>query len=318
MKSSPPLPSNLHRRAFTAAQLTQYGVDRRRAYRRDVLPLGSGVFILRQAAQQHDENALYRMKALALARDVPQGRLSHATAARVRGYPLPRRIFSDSTIHISFAPDLGARRYRKGITAHYDGQRSTATVMIRGIRCSGPARIWVEMAAELRVDELVILGDHLVREPYYWAEQRDEPHCTVEDLRAALQSCGKLRGKVAAARALDLVRVGADSPQETKFRLALMEAGLPEPQLQVPLNPSDPQSRCADAGYPQHRVAIQYDGAGHFNPQQARKDQRRDNAFVAEGWLVLRFNVEDDREGFATAIRQVAAALAAPRSPTTI
>lgn len=309
MRSAPPLPSNLHKRAFTAAQLTRCGVDRRRAYRRDVLPLGSGVFILRSVADEQDEHALYRMKALALARDVPEGWLSHSTAARLRGFPLPLKILTDSTIHISFTPELGARRTRRGITAHSSGRGAAGTTVVHGIRQSEPARVWVEMAAQLSVEELVILGDHLVRHPYCWAEQRDEPHCTVEDLRRALEAYGKFRGKVAAARALGLVRVGSDSPQETRFRLALIKAGLPEPQLQAPLNPNDPQSRWEDAGYPQHRVAIQYDGAGHFNPQQARKDQRRDNEFVAEGWLVLRFNVEDDREGFATAIRQVAAAL---------
>ncbi len=112
-----------------------------------------------------------------------------------------------------------------------------------------------------------------------------------------------------ARKALELIRVGADSAKETAFRLAVIDAGLPEPELQVPVEPRRPGGRRADAGYPEYKIAIQYDGSSHFTPDRARADQRRDNEFVAAGWTVLKFNVEDDREGFATAIQQLKVAL---------
>ncbi|NLS10387.1 DUF559 domain-containing protein [Nesterenkonia sp. MY13] len=120
-----------------------------------------------------------------------------------------------------------------------------------------------------------------------------------------------VRGVQKAQQAVTLIRVGADSPKETEFRLALLQAGLPEPQLQYPLNDVQPGTRPADAAYPDYRVAIKYDGATHFSPDQARADQRRDNRAVAAGWTVLRFNVADDREGFATAVNHVRSVLQA-------
>lgn len=68
-------------------------------------------------------------------------------------------------------------------------------------------------------------------------------------------------------------------------------------------------SPCADLGYPQLKIAIQYDGESHFTPAQARRDQARNNAFLSRGWLLLQFNADDARDGFRRSTYQVRSAL---------
>ncbi|WP_218221637.1 endonuclease domain-containing protein [Nesterenkonia sp. Act20] len=178
-----------------------------------------------------------------------------------------------------------------------------------------PVRTWFDMAGLLSVDELVIIGDHLVRRPYSSYEGRFEPYATLEQLNEVVESMHGSPGRRRAMAAADLVRVGADSARETKLRLALIRAGLPEPSLQVPARPDWPHSPCADMGYPELKLAMEYDGATHFTVEQARFDQRRNNTFLSAGWTVLHFNADDNAEGFASAVRQVAEAISRRSRP---
>src|SRR5699024_8008070 len=151
---------------------------------------------------------------------------------------------------------------------HAAGDEVRSAPGLPGLRVSAPARIWRELAPMCDPAELVALGDSLVREPYFWAERRSEPHAHIEELRTAVERAGAFRGKRIAEQALPLIRIGAASAQESAFRLALMRAGLPEPQLQIPLDPTDPRSRRGDMGYQHWKLLIQYDGAHHYTPPQ--------------------------------------------------
>lgn len=54
----------------------------------------------------------------------------------------------------------------------------------------------------------------------------------------------------------------------------------------------------ADLGYPRLRIAIDYEGAYHFEngTEQARRDVERYEAMVAAGWRVLRVTALDLRD----------------------
>ena len=311
MRPAQPLPAYLQDTVFALSQLRREGLSAKRVERRDVVRVGSGLYALRSVVAEADEEALYRMRSYAVVRDCPGTWLSHVTAARVMRAPLPGRLYRDPAVHLSLEKQK-PRIQRAGVRAHRitgAAHRAVTLPGSRDIRLTGPEWLFLELAPLCSLEELVAVGDWLVREPRHWAERRDLAYSTPEDLRKRLDTAGRVPGKLRAREALDLVRVGADSPKETAFRLALIRAGLPEPELQVRLEVLGPVTRYADAAYPEYRIAIQYDGAGHFTPQQARADQRRDNEFVAAGWLVLRFNVADDRECYVSAVAQVRAAL---------
>lgn len=311
MRTPQQLPAPLRRRAFTRSQLPEWGIHPERVRRRDIVPLGAGAFAHRDLVADADQVLLHRLQALALAREFPHGWLSHSTAAGLLDRCSVPASCRDGLVHIS-VPATSPEITREGIRCHRVLNNPAAVFEVPGIpgvRLSTPARFWLELASTGSISEVVALGDSLVREPYSWAEQRTEPYTSLQGLRTAVEQAKGFRGRRTAMHALPLIRVGADSAKETAFRLALRQAGFPEPELQILRDPSDPRSRRGDLGYRSWKLVIQYDGKTHYTPQRHRADQRRDNDWVADGWLTLGVNVEDDRDGFGTAVGQVGAAL---------
>ena len=131
------------------------------------------------------------------------------------------------------------------------------------------------------------------------------------NLEALIAAHPNKQGVVATRAALRLMRVGSDSVPETKLRLALVEAGLPEPQLQVPLDPRDPWSPQADMGYRERRIALQYDGRTHLEGKQHASDILRDAQFIRARWRCFKYAAADLRQGFSRAVEEVGEALAA-------
>jgi Protein of unknown function (DUF559) len=247
-----------------------------------------------------------REAARALCAATPGAWISHSTAARLHELVLPPWLSDSNELHFSKARNLPSVR-RKGITGH----RVTA---FRGevetdgdLRISTRARTWLDLARTLPLEDLVCMGDQLIRIPRPEFEGRHLPYATLESLQDMLGRHRNLQGIVRAREALGLMRVGADSPPETLMRLAMADAGLPEPELQLTLRKGR-GAPSADAGYRSRRIALQYDGAHHLDEEQERSDRRRDKAFEAAGWTVLIFTEVDLADGFETAVHRIKAA----------
>lgn len=112
-----------------------------------------------------------------------------------------------------------------------------------------------------------------------------------------------VRGVRAVARALDLVNARAESPRESRLRVVLALAGLPAPAVQYVVHDAEGMfvARC-DLAWPDLRVAVEYDGGHHDDPQQMARDRARSNALKAAGWTVLAI----DRSQFARPAHVVA------------
>lgn len=173
---------------------------------------------------------------------------------------------------------------------------------VDGIRASTRARTWLDLARRLNLGELVCMGDQLVRIPRPGLEDRSQPYATIGGLRTMVSSHPNLQGVVRARQALELMRIGSDSAPETLLRLAMLDAGLPEPELQVPLRPDSPATPTADLGYRHRRLAIQYDGGHHLLEDQILSDRRRDKAFESAGWTVLIVARNDLADNFQQAV----------------
>jgi hypothetical protein len=115
------------------------------------------------------------------------------------------------------------------------------------------------------------------------------------------------------ASVLALAAPGAESPMETRLRLALVRAGLPVPVLQHRV--SDRAGALVarlDLAYVESRLGIEYDGDCHLDPIVVRKDLLRQNALRALGWTLLRFTADDVLRHPARMITQVCAAAGLP------
>ena len=98
-------------------------------------------------------------------------------------------------------------------------------------------------------------------------------------------------GAAGTRRLLKVARLAnplAESPMETRIRLAIRFAGLPEPVVQHPVGPYH-----LDMAYPEIMLGIEYDGREHLTQERATRDLDRQAHITAAGWTrVLRFGKE--------------------------
>jgi hypothetical protein len=174
--------------------------------------------------------------------------LSHHTAVRLWGGTAP----DSPATHVS-GDDPNVRSVRQGIATHRKlDQAEVGSVF--GLRVSTPVQAFIELASiGTNLVELVVAGDSLAK------AVRLHPQAFVE---AAEQWTG--RGAKRARRAARLIREGVDSPQETRLRLLIVLAGLPEPEVNwVVWDEQGRWIRRYDMGYRDYKLVIEYDGRQH-------------------------------------------------------
>ena len=133
---------------------------------------------------------------------------------------------------------------------------------------------------------------------------------TPDSFRAYLAGRSRWAGVRVAATALDLARVDVESPMETRLRLAIVLAGLPEPVVQYDV--LSPQGRFVarlDLAYPKKRVGLEYDGDHHRERTTFQHDAVRLNRLRLLDWTVLRFTADDVLRNPDRMLAQIRAAL---------
>ena len=239
-----------------------------------------------------------RVRALAALVKAPDGAVvARHTAAELLGGVVP------SSPHVHLVLPAGSRVRVAGIETKVVRPRSHAR--IRGIPVTTAEDTFVDLGPELGLVDLVVLGDSLVR------AGRTTPAALVAASVAATGThCPVLR------RAAALVRAGVDSPMETRLRLLLVLAGLPEPVVNHVEYADDGRwLRRFDLSYPELKVAVEYDGRQHAESQrQWERDVARREGLDHDGWrLVVVLSKGVYREP-ATTLDRVVAALAAAGS----
>jgi very-short-patch-repair endonuclease len=133
----------------------------------------------------------------------------------------------------------------------------------------------------------------------------------IADVEAVIDEHAGARGLVRLRRVLPLVDGGAESPQETRTRLALIDAGLPRPQTQIVVrNEYGDFVARIDMGYEELRVGIEYDGPQHWtDPAQRDRDIDRYTALLDLGWKIIRVSGNLLRYRQGTFIARVLAAM---------
>ncbi|MFJ3956008.1 hypothetical protein [Arthrobacter sp. NPDC090010] len=281
------LPSELRNTSFTYREALRRGAARNRLYARDLEITTNGFRrpvhgVLRPA----DE-----IRALAVLR--PKDTFAQFTAALLQGVPLPREYERPWPVHLSSPPGTAPSRRRNVVGLSLELWEDEIR-FLDGLRVTTPARTWLDLARVLGIEDLVIAGDHLVcAHPQGFPAPR-LPWTTPDALRVMLVRHPRARGIIRARQALDLIRVGADSPRETKMRLAIVAAGLPEPELNVMLRGEFGQPVLwPDGAYRNHRISLQYDGDPHAGSRQYRRDIDRAAVTESLGWTEVRLGASD-------------------------
>ncbi|MEU8331357.1 hypothetical protein [Micromonospora sp. NPDC048839] len=170
-----------------------------------------------------------------------------------------------------------------------------------GLRVTSPERTCWDLARWLDVVEAVVVLDGML------ARRLTD----VPALREyALNRAGR-RGWRSLLRAVDLADAGAESPQESRTRVRLVLAGLPRPQTQWVVADKGRFVARLDLAWPEFKVAVEYDGLWHDDPEQFQRDRRRLNRLLGNEWIVLHVTAKRLRDDFDGFLAEVRAALQA-------
>lgn len=202
--------------------------------------------------------------------------VSHASAARVHGIPLPP--LPDE--HFSVV-EAGERSDRRGIRCHV-GPAAARVVRRDGLQYSAPGQVFVELAEQLTLVDLVVVGDWLVRKRLV----------TLGRLRTFVAE-SSMRGSAAARVAVAFVRERVDSPMETRLRMLFVLAGFPEPEVNLTLDVAG-RVRRFDLSWPGVKVAAEYDGRHHAQREdQWEADLERREQIDDDEWRIRVFVAKD-------------------------
>ncbi|SDM09221.1 hypothetical protein SAMN04487913_12513 [Arthrobacter sp. ok362] len=207
-------------------------------------------------------------------------------------------------------PEGAAHLNRPHVIVHRMKLYDDEITLLDGIPITTPERTWLDLAEMLTVEELVVAGDSCVRMPRPEFEGRDVPLCTLADLQRMIDRHKGKRGIRKARAAITLIRVGSDSPQESLLRLAVVRAGLPEPELNVPIT-DDRGTRHhePDLSYRKYRIGIEYEGEHHSDEGQIVRDIARSEKYTALGWTEVRISKRHMDHDAKAAVAKVRAAL---------
>jgi len=220
--------------------------------------------------------ALAEKKAAAAAHGV----ISHQSAA---AYWLMKSIFPAAARHVTVPRNARPTR-RKGVTLHYadlgeeDGEAVTS-----------PLRTVLDCAGTLPFREGLAIADSACRAELITSDQ----------LFAAAE---KLRGPGSrrALRVAHHASAQAANPFESALRAIVIERGISgfQPQLIIPAGLGRGKSggiaeKRVDLGDSDRLIVFEADSFEHHGSREAlRRDCRRYNELVSQGWLLLRFAYE--------------------------
>ena len=201
----------------------------------------------------------------------PSAVMSHHTAAGLWGGTVP----DSSRLHVTVPR---SETFRVAGVRTHQSDRDRACTTAFGVRLTTPEQTFIDMASTLDLVQLVVLGDRLVR------RQRTNP---AQLVRSAHAWTGPHRSL--ACRAADLVRAGVDSPPESRLRMLVVLAGLPEPTVNLILR--DPRTgewqRRFELAYEELRLAVEYEGRQHREDEIWAQDIDRREELDRRSWRVV-------------------------------
>ena len=211
--------------------------------------------------------------------------LSHSTAARIHGLPLPWRLQERGAAHVT-TPRTVPRPRRRDIVTHHAFLPDTDVCVVDGLRLTTPARTYVDMAAVVSFDDLVALGDVVLR----------RYPVTPEVLLGVARARSTFPGRRRAITATGWLDPAADSPRESHLRVLLRRARLPRPEVNGVITDEHGGFLArADLVFRRERVIVEYDGEVHASMQQRAKDAARRALLREHGWIVVEVVGDDMR-----------------------
>lgn len=175
-------------------------------------------------------------------------------------------------------------RGERGVVVWRDTPADDEVCRIGEMLLTTPLRTAVDLARKLPEDVAVAAIDALAR----------AARLTVADIELAAARHTGQRGILQARKTIALVDPKAGSPRESALRLLIIRSGLPKPESQHSIyNEYGALLGVVDFAWPELKIAVEYEGGHHTDPEAVRRDIARIESMVEAGWLVIRVTVRD-------------------------
>lgn len=259
-----PLPSELTSGAFGTSQAAALGIERGVLRGPGVRRIGQGLFVAASCDPTYQTLVAAHLTVLPAGATAVDG----VSALRLWGVEVgeerPYRYVTTAK-HYSTRPGVRVRRTTQGLPPC---QRSVLL----------PLAALAAARSDLNLVSLVVAGDWLIRAGL---ATLSEVQYTLAATRG--RDCRRAR------RAAELVREGSESPRESRLRLLMVLAGLPEPECNVELGDEHGFIARVDLYLRAWRVAGEYEGDQHrTDPDTYAKDLRRYERLITFGVLPVR------------------------------
>jgi hypothetical protein len=174
-------------------------------------------------------------------------------------------------------------RPQRGLIVRNETHGADEVVAIGGLPVTSVARTAFDLGRHLPRRQALARLDALMRATPF----------SFEDVSVLAKRYRGTRGVRRLGEMLALVDGGAASPNESWLRLLLIDAGLPKPTTQIPVNDGWRSVGVLDMGWEDYMVAVEYDGDQHrTDRRQFIKDINRLAAIADLGWVVIRVVAE--------------------------
>lgn len=290
MVARPPRFKSLARRSFTFAEGMASGATR--SHLRDALLCTPSRGI--RVPRDENQPLLDRVRPYTVL--CSESCISHVTAAQLHGIPLPWFDDDIKTIHLTM-PAHAPQPRRRGVIGHSNALDPCDIMYMGGIPVTTPMRTFLDLATILTLDQLVAVADFLICEHNRPFEPPRIAIVPAATLRTFITGKYRIRGLGTARAALDLMRIGVDSPPETRLRLILQRAGLPEFTTNYAI--AGVPEVWPDLACEEYKTSGQYEGEIHKTTQKQLYDRNRDERSAARGWLQVKVYSADMRRGEA-------------------
>lgn len=201
-------------------------------------------------------------------------------------------------LHVLNPPGRQLRSARGLVVHRREGAPLTEAA---GRPATAPAWTAIEVARGLRRARALATLDAALR----------SGTCGRGELARAVRRQAGRRGIVTVRELLPLASPLAESPMESEVRLIMLDGGLPPPVLQYEILDRSYRTWRVDFAWPEHRLAVEYDGAAwHSGPEAFIYDRQRRAALQDLGWTVIALVVEDVRRQPGRTLHRIRAELA--------
>ncbi|WP_223843056.1 DUF559 domain-containing protein [Amycolatopsis methanolica] len=226
----------------------------------------------------------------------PEAVLSHHTAAWLHGCTAAR----SNQIHVTVPYSVWVRS-KTGLVVHHDRFDRGDVVELQGLPVFALEPVLADLlCTEDRWKALACLDQALNEQsPHEVADFRKE-------VDRRLVERDDRRGIRNAEALIVLGTTGAESPQESRLRLTIIDAGFPIPTTQHPITTLQGELIYRlDLAWAELRIGVEYDG---YEAHEGRElhDATRDDRLSSRGWRIIRVRKDDlvDPSRFLAELRE--------------